>query len=242
MCICRKTTSPARSFSCSHCELPAQWTARSPGKVGEPEGVSREPSGKDRNRGCSLAPSPAFCCFHFWVPLISSWIKHPCLGALRDVPSPSHGVHVSIPTALADAKSFLTVPDCPVTSVNSRVWQPTISSQTAELTAAPNPCQEFAHPLEQAAPHPHYKGLSALQTKPPCLQHCSHFALFSPVKDAERSWRLCEAGGAVPQHGWSPLQALPSHSSAQQDFKHCEGVQCYHNSTVIHFYLFTPDY
>lgn len=40
-----------------------------------------------------------------------------------------------------DAKSFLTSPDWLVTFGNSHVWQPTISSQTGELTAASNLCQ-----------------------------------------------------------------------------------------------------
>lgn len=116
--------------------------------MGEPEGVSRELSGNDWHQGCSLAPFQAFCltgdCLISFLgasdfpmdqtSLLGSWVQP----VLRDVPSPSHGVHVFIPRALAGAKSFLTLPACPVTSGNSRVWQLTISSQTGELTAAPN--------------------------------------------------------------------------------------------------------
>lgn len=77
-------------------------------------------SGKDRHRSCSLAPSQAFClpgdCLLSFLgasdflmdqtSLLGSWVQPVC----RDMPSPSHGVHVSIPTALADAKTFLTLP------------------------------------------------------------------------------------------------------------------------------------
>lgn len=131
-----------------------------PWQSGGARGVSREPAGKDGPApaapcpGTEAAPrlSPQLplrleaACFHFWVPPVSSWMKHPCLGAgcsqrSETWPSLSRRAYISIPAALSDAKLFLTLPNCPVTFGNSRAWQPTISSQTAELTAAPNLCQ-----------------------------------------------------------------------------------------------------
>lgn len=158
------------------------------------------------------------------MPLISSWIKHPNSSwvqpVLRDMPSPSHGAHVYIPTALADAKSLLTLPDYPVTSGNSRVWQPTISWQTGELTAAPNPRHRSLHvpwngllPTHTTKAYLHYKPNHPAYNIAATL-HC--LVLSRMQKGAGGSVRQ---ESAVPQPGWSPLQALPSHGSAQQDFK-----------------------
>lgn len=148
--------------------------------------------------------------------LLGSWVQP----VLTDMPSPSHGVHVSIPAALADAKTFLTLPDCPVTSGNSRVWQPTISSQTGELTPAPNLCHgslhvpwNRLHPTHTTKAYLHYKPNHPAYNIAATL-HC--LVLSRMQKGTGGSVRQ---EGAVPQPGWSPVQALPSHGSAQQYFK-----------------------
>lgn len=140
--------------------------------------------------------------------LLGSWVQP----VLRDMPSPSHGVHVSIPTALADAKTFLTLPDCPVTSGNSRVWQTIVSSQTGELTAAPNLCHRSLHvpwnrllPTHTTKAYLHYKPNHPAYNIAATL-HCL------VLSRMQSNRRFCEAG-------MSPLQALPGHGSAQQYFK-----------------------
>lgn len=141
--------------------------------------------------------------FHFWVPPISPWIKHPCLGAGCSQCSETCQAHPMV--CMFSSQGLWLVPNhssrclpvlSPLVTAVFGSWpfpHRLVSSQLLQTVS-----HKFARPLEQAAPHPHYKGLSALQTKPPCLQHCSHFALFSPVKGAERSWRLCEGGGCCP--------------------------------------------
>jgi len=164
----------------------------------------------------------------FWVPLVSSQEKHPCLGAgcsqrAEARPSPSRGTHVSIPAALPDAKSSLALPNCPVTFASSRVWQPTISSQTGELTAASNLCQSSTHVTgEQAVLHPRYKGpiCTAKQTKSTCLQHCGRLAPLSLVKDAEGTRARADLLGSARQESAGPhdrccrVRAQPSRTSS----------------------------
>lgn len=217
-----ETTSPARSFSCSHHEQPgalARW--------GSPRGFPESCQGRIGTRAVPwLPPKLSVCletaCFHFWVPLIPSWIKHPFLGAGCSWCSETHQAHPMV--SMFPSQWLWLVPNhCShCLTVLSPLGTAVSGSQTFPADWWAQGCskpmsQELARPLEQPAPHPHYKGLSALQTKPLCLQHCSHFAPFSPVKDAERSWRLCKAGGCCPHHRPCQATAQPSRTSSN----HC---------------------
>lgn len=180
-----------------------------------------------------LPPKLSVClqtaCFHFWVPLSPSWIKHPFLGVLRDMPSPSHGVPVSIPMALAGARPLLTLPDCPVTSGNSLLsplGAATSGSQTFPHTLVSSGLLQTPVPgagtsLGTACCHPHYKGLSALQTNHPACNtaatlHC--LALSGMQKGAGGFARQESAVPAKPQLSPAGLEATTTANWALRRF------------------------
>lgn len=214
-----ETTSPARSFSCSHHEQPGALARR--GARGGFQRAVRE------GQALGLLPGslPSFLSAWRLLAFISGclWFPHG-----SNIPSWELG-------AARAQRPAEPIPWCACFYPNGFGWCQTIA-HIAWLSCHlwEQPClaakhfltrwwaqgcsqplsEELAHPLEQPAAHPHYKGLSALQTKPPCLQHCSHFALFSPVKDAERSCRLCKAGGRCPHYGPCQATAQPGRTSS----------------------------
>lgn len=216
----------------------AWWTAKHSGEEGEPRGLPERQRGRislhSQHRAWTrrlLPPKlPVWLettCFHFWVPPICSWVKRSCLGAgcsqcSETRPSPSCHVCASVPAAFSDAKSFLTLTNCPVTFGNSRVWQPTISSQTGELTTASNPCQRTSLGTDRSSPtlqRPYLLHKAKINLpvtlQPPC----------SLVKGAERTWSsgwsawLHEAGGCCPSAWLIPQWTLLSQGSVQRDLR-----------------------
>lgn len=163
---------------------------------------------------------------------MSSQMKCPCSGAgcsqcAETRPSPSCRACSSSPADFSDAKSFLTLPDYPVSFGNSRVWQPTISLQTSEVSAASNPCQRSFHVTwEQTVPHPHHEGTYLryrankfhLSTTPRPLRTGGYCG--GCRRDLElRLMSSARQEGAAPQPGRSPRRTPVSQGSAQQDFK-----------------------
>lgn len=110
------------------------WTARSPGKVGEPEGVSKEPSESQGRIGTKAAPRlpPKFLSAWRLLAFISGclWFPHgPNIPAweLGAASAQRHAKPIPWcacfhPSSFGWCQTVAHVA-CPVTSGNSRVWQ-----------------------------------------------------------------------------------------------------------------------
>lgn len=226
-----ETTSPGRSFSC-HTVSPRQSEGPgAPARWGSPRGFPEIRQAVREGHAPGLLPGslPSFLSAWRLLAFISGclWFPHGSNILAWELGAASVQRHAKpIPwCACFHPYGFgwcQNIPHvaCPVTSGNSRVWQPTISSQTGELTAAPNLWHRTLHvpwnrllPTHTTKADLHYKpNLPAYNIA--ATLHC--LVLSKMQKGTGGSVRQ---EGAVPQPAWSPLQPLPSHGSAQQDLK-----------------------